>query len=239
MEDEFIFDIPVLGTDRTAGVRRITNDTLIRFKKEVARLEKQHKRVRGGETLVRLVEMTTSLARDEILDLTPVALEDIVRRVRIEVLGPEKTFDAENPDTGEKVEVTVNLEEIEITPPVMEPETYDLRDGIKADDGEIHKTITIGPPTVKDLVETEKKHAELVEFQESMHAACIMGIGDLPRPVTGSWRGFFGRMTIFDRKNVFLPSVIKHTGKIDNEIEVQTPSGDTFKVEVDFLDFFD
>ena len=113
----------ILGTDKTAGLCRITNDTLIRFKKEVARLEKQHKRVRGGETLVRLVEMTTSLKRDEILELTPVALEDIVRRIRIEVLGPEKTFMTENPDTGEKVEVTVNLEEIEVTPPVMGPET--------------------------------------------------------------------------------------------------------------------
>ncbi len=239
MEEDFIFDLPILGTDKTAGLRRITNETLIRFKKEVARLEKKHKRVRGGETLVRLVEMTTSLKRDEILELTPVALEDIVRRIRIEVLGPEKTFVAENPDTGEKVEVTVNLEEIEVTPPVMEPETYELRDGIKADDGKVHKAITIGPPSVKDLLEIEEEHADLVEFQEGMHAACILGIGELPKPVTKSWRGFFGRMTIYDRKTIFLPATAKHAGRVDNEIEVQGPSGDTFKVEVDFLDFFD
>ncbi len=241
MEEDFIFDLPILGTDRTTGLRRITNETLIQFKKEVARLRKQHKRVLGGETLVRLVEMTTSLKRDEILELTPVATEDIVRRIRIDVLGPEKTFVAENPDTGEKVEVTVNLEEVEVTPPVMEPETYELRDGIKADDDKFHKTITIGPPTVKDLLKAEEENPNRIDLEEAMYAACILGIGELPKPVTGSWRGFFGRMSIYDRKTVFLPAARKHAGSVDSVIEVESllEEGGTFKVEVDFMDFFD
>ena len=232
-------ELPILGTDRTAGMKRVKNRDLIDFKSELERRKAKDEQFGGTETLVLFVETMTDLTEERIKALTPMALVDLVRRIRIEMKGPETGFEVNDPKTGRPFPVTVNLEELEIVAPDPGPETYDLVDGIEDEKGKIHYTIVLGSNTVEDVIKAERQSPTEAETLERVNASLIKGIGDLPKPVTGTWYGYYKEMTFKDRRNIFDPATEKHGGMFQMGVEVEAPSGQKFTVEVPWLDFFD